>query len=383
MTDIEQPYNSEGTGRRWLWILLSVGALLAVLTLLWEVEDTADVAGRAEPPSAPIVSVILVERAKAQASISVFAEIKPRWDAQIRAAVSGRIVRVYDTALSGTRVMEGTPLFAIQRTQFETAVAEAEVALEQSRLSLMQAKNQVAIAERQFERDSSEPPNELALKLPQLRIAERGLKAAEMQLQAARRQLADTEVIAPFSGFVTDRMASLGQTVTAGEALLHLSDDQQFELVANLSQTEWGMLEHPLAGKAARLYHRDGQALGVARIRQGGGFLDPDTRQVRVFLDVLKSDATVLSGDFLQIVFKGRALENTLTLPDGSVTRDGHVWFVNDGNTLQRHQPHIQFRSDGTVTIAAPEGVGPWRLAQTPLASFLPGQRVTPVAAGG
>lgn len=368
---------------RWLWIILSVGALFVVLTFLWDVEDTAEVETAAAQPPPPVVSVIEVDRSQAQATISAFAELKPRWDAQIRAAVSGRIEQVFDAALSGNRVTAGTPLFAIQRVQFETAVAEAEASLEQARLTHLQAQNDASIAERQFQRDSVEAPNELALKLPQLRIAARNLSAAETRLEAARRQLADTQVVAPFSGFVTERMASLGQTVTAGEALLHLSDDQRFELVASLSQAEWSMLRQPVAGSAVLLYHRNGRQLGTGRVRQGGGFLDPDTRQVNVFIEVTEDDASVLSGDFLQIRFAGRILENTLTLPDGALSRSGQVWFVGDDETLERYQPQVLFRSDDAVTIAAPKGVGPWRVAKTPLASFLPGQRVTPQATEG
>ncbi|MEM8554016.1 MAG: efflux RND transporter periplasmic adaptor subunit [Pseudomonadota bacterium] len=378
MSVVPTPDAEEPPKRRWLWFILAMVALLGVLTFVWEAEDTADVTDRVSPAPAPVVSVIAVDRAVAKASISVFAELKPRWDAQIRAAVSGRIVEVHDAALAGTRVTEGTPLFSIQSTQFETAVAEAEVALEQARLTHLQARNQVSIAERQFARDASDPPNDLALKLPQLRIAERGLDAAQKQLAAARRQLDDTQVSAPFSGFVTERLASLGQTVTAGEALLHLSDDQHFELVANLSQAEWSMLDHPIEGKQAPLFNRTGDALGFARVRKGGGFLNPDTQQMRVFLDVSVADAAVLSGDFIQIEFDGRMLENTLTVPGEALTRSGHMWFVDDRTTLVRHAPEILFRDGGTLTIAAPDGPGPWHVAKTPLASFLPGQKVTP-----
>ena len=83
-------------------------------------------------------------------------------------------------------------------------------------------------------------------------------------------------------------MASLGQNGSAGEAaLVHLSDDSQFELVAELSQADWALADHPIAGAKARLYtSRQGAPLGEAQIRQGGGFLDQNTRQVRVFLDV-------------------------------------------------------------------------------------------------
>lgn len=378
MPQTDRPSVGHAPKRRWLWILLSFGALMIVLTLLWEVEDTAVVTERTTRPAAPIVSVVRVHGAQAQARVSAFAELRPRWDAEIRAAVPGRIVEVQDAALAGTHVSKGTALFTIQRTPFETAVAAAEMTLEQSRLALLQAQNQVAVAKRQFERDDTEPPNDLALNLPQLRIAKRGLAAAEAQLTEARRQLADTVVEAPFSGIVTQRLASLGQTVSAGEALLHLSDDQQFELVAELSQAEWSLLEHPIAGRRAALFHRNGQNLGDARIRQGGGYLDPDTRQMRIFLEVSDAEAAILSGDFLRVVFTGRTLENTLTLPDATLTRAGFVWFVDADSILQRVEPTILFRSDTTITIAAPDGVGPWNVATAPLASFLPGQRVTP-----
>lgn len=378
MTDTTPQTSSSPASRRWLWIVLAISALLAAWTLVWEAEDTANVTERKAKTPAPLVSILEVSRASTTAQVATFAELRPRWDAEIRAAVSGQIIEVHEAALAGTRVDAGTPLFSIQSTPFETAVASAEVALEQSKLTLLQAQNQVTVARRQFERDGVDAPNDLALNIPQLRIAERDLKASEAQLRAARRQLEDTVVTAPFSGFVTERVASLGQTVAAGEALLHLSDDHQFELVAELNPSEWALLDHPIAGGEAQLFHRNGQPLGTARIRQGGGFLDPDTRQVRVFLDVSNENAAILSGDYLKVVLTGQSLDDTLTLPDAALTRAGHVWFVGAGNELLRHTPDILFRSDDRIVISPPETNGPWKVATSPLASFLPGQSVTP-----
>jgi RND family efflux transporter MFP subunit len=369
--------------RRWLWIALSMSALLVVLVFLSEVEDIADVTERDVATAAPHISVVSVEAAVATAEVSVFAELRPQWDAEIRAAVSGRIAQVHNTALAGTQVIEGESLFSIERTPYETSVATAEMTVEEARLALLQSENQVRLARRQFDRDGITPPNDLAIHLPQQRIAERSLAAAEAQLDAALRQLADTEVSAPFSGFVTNRMASLGQTVAAGEALLHLSDDRRFELVAELSQKEWALLDHPISGGVAPLYHRNGQQIGEAVIRQGGGFLDPQTRQMRIFLEVSEPGQDILSGDFLRVALKGRQIPNTLTLPETALTRAGYVWFVDGGGLLERTNPDILFRSGNTVTIAAPEGDGPWHVAITPLASFLPGQRVTPQSVEG
>jgi len=367
------------TKRRWLWLGPAITLLAAVIVLLWETEYTADVSRTTTLPPAPSVSVLAVAPSAARAEVSAFAELRPRWDAEIRAAVAGRIIAVQNSALAGTRVVSGTPLIMIEPTPYETAVAEAELAVAQARLALLRAENQVIVARRQFARDGVDPPNELALHIPQLRIAEHGVTSSEAQLNDARRQLADTEISAPFSGFVTRRLASLGQTVSAGEPLLHLSDDSRFELAVELSQAEWELLEHPIAGGTARLYHRDGRALGTALIRQGGGYLQAETRQIRVFLEVADPGDGLLSGDFLKVVFDGREIAGSLTLPETALTRTGLVWRVDQDNLLQKVRPDILFRSGDAITIAAPDSAAQWQIAVTPLASFLPGQRVTPV----
>lgn len=364
--------------RRWLLIALSFAVLAAVAILLLDAEDTVDVTRADAVAPAPLVTVLRVDQSEVSAEISAFAELRPRWNAEIRAAVSGRVVTVHDAALAGTRVADGTPLFDVERTQYEAAVAAAEMALEEAKLARLRAENNVTVARRQFERDRAAPPNDLALHLPQLRIADRAVASAQAQLAAARQQLADTSVTAPFSGFVTGRMVGLGQTVAVGEALLTLSDDSRYELVVELSQSDWAMLSHPIAGGTAQLFHRDGRSLGTALIRQGGGFLDPKTRQMRVFLEVATPAETVLAGDFLRVTFAGRKIANTLTLPEIVLTRAGYVWLVDRNDQLVRFKPEILFRSDGTIAIARPDLPGPWRVVKTPLASFLPGQRVAP-----
>jgi len=364
--------------RRWRWIILSLVTLMAAFILVWGAEDTANVTRTSGPPPAPVVTVVEVMPADAIARVSVFAELRPRWDAEIRAAVSGRIVEVHQGAHAGERVSAGAPLFSIEKTQYQTAVAAAELGLEEAKLALWRARNGVTLARAEYKRAGTKPPNELALRLPQRRIAERTVASAEAQLESAGRQLADTDVSAPFSGYVTRRMASLGQTVAVGEPLVHLSDDSRFELVVELSEADWALLAHPFMGTHARLSHRDGTALGRAQVRQGGGFLDGQTRQRRIFLDVVDPGDGILAGDFVRVTFNGRSIADTLTIPESALSRAGYVWVVNTQDRLVRIEPHIHFRSDDKLIIAAPEGRGPWRVAVTPLAAFLPDQRVSP-----
>lgn len=364
--------------RRWLWIGLSLALFVAIVMLLFGTEDTIDVQATCTSPPPPTVSVVTVGPETVQARVSAFAEVRPRWDAELRSAVSGRITAVHAAALAGAKVERGDLLFSIEKAPYQSAVAAAEMELEQAELELLRAQNNVTVAQRQFDRDKKEPPNELAANLPQLRIAEKTVAAAQARLNAARNELEDAEVVAPFSGFVTHRFASLGQTVNPGDALIHLSDDRQFELVAELSQADWALLDHPVSGATADLTQRSGGPLGQAQVRRGGGFLDQNTRQVRVFLDVTDPDDRILAGDFLQVHIHGRRIADTVTLPESALTRAGYIWLVDEGDHLQRFSPNILFRTEGAVTIVAPDGTGPWRVARTPLASFLPGQRVAP-----
>ncbi|WP_037312353.1 efflux RND transporter periplasmic adaptor subunit [Ruegeria halocynthiae] len=369
--------------RRWLWIGLALAVLIAIVVVLFETEDTIDVQSSQTSPPPPKVSVVEVTAETVRAQVSAFAEVRPLWDAELRTAISGRIIAVHDAALAGAQVSRGDPLFAIEKAPYESAVAAAEMELEQARLELLRAQNDVTVARRQFERDGVEPPTELALRLPQLWIAEKSVTAAQSRLKAAQSELSETDVTAPFSGFVTRRFASLGQTVAPGDALLHLSDDRRFELVAEFSQPDWALVEQPISGTLADLVHRTGAPLGQARVRRGGGFLDQNTRQVRVFLEVAEPDDRILAGDFLRVLISGRLIEDTLTLPESTLTRAGNIWLVAEDNRLQRISPNILFRSEGTITIDAPQGRGPWRVAKNPLASFLPGQHVTPHAVEG
>lgn len=364
--------------RRWLYVGAALVALVAALTLVWEAEDTADVRVSQVPNPAPFVTVVEVSPAAAVPTISAFAELRPRWDAKIRAAVSGRVEAVHDAALAGGRVDAGTLLFSIDKTQYEADVAAAELNLEQARLAVWQAKNAVTVARGQFERAGKEPPNELALRLPELRIAERNVTSAKAQLAAAERRLLDTAVRAPFAGIVVERIASLGQTVAAGEALVHLSDDERFEAVVELSQADWSLLAQPLAGSSVNLFHRDGTAVGDATVREGGGFLDPTTRQRRIYLDVPANGDQLLASDFVRIAFIGRPIEHTLSVPESAMTRTGHVWFVDTNDRLARFAPRVLFRAGAEFTFAAPPGSDTFRVATTPLAAFLPGQRVEP-----
>jgi RND family efflux transporter MFP subunit len=358
-------------------VILALLVLAVTVFFLLSTEDTVDVKQKAIPKSVQFVSTETLSIAQEPVFVSAFAEVRPRWFAELRSAVSGRVEAVLDSALAGERVEKNTTLITIEKSQYQAEMAAAELAVKEAELALSMAKKATAVARRQFKRDAISPPNDLALHLPQLRIAEAALTSAKASREAAKRRLEDTTVKAPFSGFITDRYVSPGQTVESGEPLIKLVDDKVFELTLEVSRRDWLLLRQPLAGLSARVLDPQGREIAHAKIRQGGGFLDEKTRQYRVFLEINGSDkARVLSGDFVRVLLPGITVPAALTIAESSLTQEGYIWYLDNHDQLQRAMPEVLFRHRDKVVIRAPGEAEIWRIATTPLSSFLPGQQV-------
>jgi RND family efflux transporter MFP subunit len=365
--------------RPWIWLALSLAVFCSVIFILIVAEDTIDVEKtKQEPPLQP-VSVEVVKVAPEVVEIRGFAEIRPRWSAQLRAAVSGRITDVHESALAGQRVNKGEKLISIEPSNYTAEVSAAELSLKQAELELLLAEKNTSVARAQYKKSASKPPNDLALHLPQLRLAKSSVESAQASLAATRIQLKNTTVTAPFSGHIVERFVSPGQSINVGDPLVDLVDDQQFELIVEVGRKDWLLLRQPLTGLTARVLNQQGTEIAQARIRQGGGYLDATTRQYRVFLEITDPvESEVLSGDFVQILLPGISVPSTLTIADSSLTREGYLWYLDETDHLRRHTPEILFRHHDKIVIRAPVGQSIWRIAVTPLVSFLPGKKVDP-----
>ncbi|GAA6193676.1 efflux RND transporter periplasmic adaptor subunit [Phaeobacter sp. NW0010-22] len=364
---------------RWKWLLTAIVILGGVLVFLDELEDTADIAEAVKPPTLPLVSVISAQSSSHAGKVHGFAEIKPRWSATLSAAVSGRIIEVSDHSLAGEQVKQGDSLIRIEDSNFRFNLAQAQQRLSEAELALVQAKNKSEVARKQIARGKTIEATDLALHLPQMRIAEHALAASKVQVEAAREQLRSTVITAPFSGFVTKRDVSPGQTVTAGQALLSLVDDQRFDLEVSLGDADWMLLSKPWDRHTAKLFSQTDQFLGTARIRRGGGFLDAQTRQRKLFLEVVEAKPGLIQpGAFVKVELIGREIEQTLRLPESTLTREGDIWYVDPENRLRRFKADISYREGAHVVVRAPETSTTLDVVRNPLGSFLPGLQVSP-----
>ncbi len=361
------------------WISISFASVLlgAVVLFLATAEDTVDVNLTENRPSAQLVSIETIPVSAETIEITTFAEVRPRWSVELKAAVSGRVIKVLDTALAGEQVTAGTTLITIENSPYVSELAAADLALKEAALSLWTAQNATLLARKDYERANRPPPNDLALKLPQLEIAKSAVAAAKARVTTAKRQLNDSTIVAPFSGFITDRYVSPGQTVSVGDRLVKLVDNRVFELIVELSREDWLMLRQPLAGQIAKVANESGRTVAEAIIRQGGGFLDEATRQYKLFLEIRNGEAQhVLSGDFVRVKLQGITVPDALSIPASALTQEGFAWHVDQSDHIQRFTPKVLFRRHDRIVVEAPKGTETWQIVTAPLSSFLPGQKV-------
>lgn len=365
---------------RWFWILIAVVVWILVVLYLWEAEDSIDIQQTIVEAPLPLVSYEPVSIAPATARVSAYAEVQPRWSAELKAAVSGRVIQVTENALSGERVAKGTVLVTLEDSRYQAEKGAAQLAVKEARLELSRAKKNTEIEKKLFAQTGVKPPNDFALHLPQLEIAESALKLAQSRLVVARQQLSDATIRAPFSAFIAERNVSPGQMVNPGDSLLKLVDDRDFELVVGLSRTDWLLVKQPLAGAEAKILNQPGEVIGTAIVRSAGGFLDQKTRLYQIFLE-LKREKTgkILSGDFIRVQLPGVTVPKAINIPASAYTAEGFIWYLDTQNRLQRISPEVLFRSQERLIIKAPKTLSIERIAITPLASFLPGIKVNPM----
>lgn len=377
--DKENVTSNKSGSKRW-WVLLFACLLLVVVVLvLLESEDSIDVEQISGSPAAALVSVEKVTVSAETVEIKAFAEVRPRWSAELRSVVSGRVEKVFESALAGEQVEKGALLMTVEDTAYIAELESARFALKDAELNLKRAENQTAVARGLFNKSDTKPPSDMSLHLPELQVAKQSVASAKARIAVAQQQLEDTRIKAPFSGYISERLVSPGQTVSSGEPLLRLVDDQAFELTVQLGRGDWLLLQQPLAGHRASILNQEGELIGTARIRRGGGFLDENTRQYQLFLELQYSEENqLISGDFVQVVLPGITMERAANIAESALTQEGYIWSVDTDNRLKRHVPTVLFRKQGRVVIKAPDDRNEWLIAVTPLVSFLPGKAARP-----
>ena len=145
------------------------------------------------------------------------------------------------------------------------------------------------------------------------------IKAAEAKVQALQNTVNSAKIIAPFSGTVTDLLASKGQTVASGEQALQLDDVNNLKITFSVSEVDVNKME---AGQEAeitfaairnRTYHGVVEQVGRAGSDSSG------VVQFYATIKMLDADEHVKPGFSASISIIITKVEDVLLVPSTAV----------------------------------------------------------------
>jgi multidrug efflux pump subunit AcrA (membrane-fusion protein) len=312
--------------------LILLGAILfAALLIMLRTEPEE----KAPEELIPLVEAKALEIRSGNLMVKGAGTVQAREELTLAAEVAGKLVYVNPDLREGQRISRGAILFRIDTSDYRNAVQTAQADVASQGITVLQAKEEVALAKAELERfqqrgvsggnayasvDSSDyaaqilPPdalakkasadgpqarqniatNGLATRQPQLESARAGLRRAQANLANAETALQRTVVRAPFSGIVRTENIALGSYVQPGQSLGSMVGTADYEAVIPLSEKDAALIPQLFRAGTGRIAASVFSDYGGVRYRwpayvdRVNGLLNPKTRTIDVFLRVPK-----------------------------------------------------------------------------------------------
>lgn len=296
------------------------------------------------------IAAATVQIADIRPSIEAFGEVMAHRGVEMRALVAGPVVAVGENFVNGGTVRAGALLVEIDPFEYRAAVAEAEAALKEARAllaeteaelgaeeaGLVEDRTQLALAERELERRQEllvkgtalekavdnalvrRSDRARAMAATDRRVA--GLRArivrqeaviarSAVALRRAERDLANTRLVAPFDGYLTEVSAALGKRLGVNDRVVRLLDQTRLDIRIHLSDADYGRLVSSAAGLGGRpveVVWRAGERRFPFRavIQRADGEVDAASGGVRVYARIEDGTAAAVPlrpGAFVEV----------------------------------------------------------------------------------
>jgi multidrug efflux pump subunit AcrA (membrane-fusion protein) len=191
-------------------------------------------------------------------------------------------------------------------------------------------------------------------------------------IERAERDLAHTELRAPFAGFVTEVAAAIGKRLGVGDPIAELIDEDRLEIRFLLTDADFGRLwQAELIGRELEAIWRLGATRFQvqARVARTEATIDPASGGVVVYAEITANPekAPLRPGAFVEVLLPDRVYEQVVELPASALFHGDTVYAVEDGRLQARpidvvalHGPRVLVRGD----LAAGDAVVISRLAE-------------------
>ena len=266
------------------------------------------------------VSVATVKRQKLASNLSLVGNINARADVNVISETQGTVKAVYVKV--GSQVGSGTVLVQVDDEIPRSNQATAEI-------NYQKAQRDYARAEELYTQNS--------ISASQLDASRLAMKAAENQLDIARRQLENTRIKSPIAGTVNARYVDVGTMVQQGKPVADIVDINTLKVQVNVSEHEAFLLK-PGDNVDISTDVYPGVVFSGAIDNIASKADEAHTYPIEIVVEN-SSRHPLKAGLFARIAFKSIVPVETLSIPRmaliGSI-KDAQVFVVRSGIALLR-----------------------------------------------
>lgn len=374
-------------------VLLPIAVLLITLAIAaLMMSNKPKLEPQKAAPSVSAVRVVTVEPKSLQLSVRSQGTVAPRTESHLIPEVSGRIVWLSPSLVSGGQFEKKEALLRIDDQDYRTA-------LNKGTASKVKAAVEYEHANAEHKRISKLYQQQLASKSQMdqadraLRLADANVNEASINLKQTEYDLKRTVLYAPFAGRVRSENIDVGQFISRGEKIgtLYANDyveirvpiaNAQFAYL-NLNTTSGGQLPPDSAPKATVKASYANQAFQWqgAMVRTEA---EIDTRSgmfygvVRVKNNATEIQPPLVVGLFVDIDIEGREVDDIVSLPRSAIRDNNQVLIVDDENRLRFRRVKLLRIQHDEVLISEGLKQGE-KVCISPLQVVVEGMSVTPL----
>ena len=255
----------------------------------------------------------------------------------------------------GARVGKGDVLLEIDPFTYENQLADARAQLKGAKAVLRERKAAAKLARQEKARaDKLFKKGTVSKKTVDDKTTDATIKAARaeqqqsvvdrinVQVKKAKRDLANTKVIAPFSGYLANITAREGRVLNPNDQLGILLDSDNFDVVFNLSDAEYGrFLERnsDVIGRRVNIvWQVGGETIELeATIERVGAQISQMTRGVDVFARIDGNlPSNLRGGAFVTVELLAQPVADVMPLPRDALYENDTVYLIENGRLVRR-----------------------------------------------
>ncbi len=379
--------------------LFRIGLPIVVLAVaggitLALVQTRPEVEREARAPAPIPVRVLIARRTPTTFVVDAQGEVRPRTQTTLISEVSGPIVSVAPSFLSGGFFSKGELLVGIDPRIYNSRLKRARANVARAQTQVATETALAGYARKDWQRlqeldAAAGVPSELTLRKPQLAAALADLDLAEAELLEAQGDLQRTSIRAPYDGMVREKLSDLGQFVKPGDRLASIFAVDYAEVRLPLKQADLAFLDLPedgdgtpapvtlwaeVAGRrhewAAAIVRSEGVFDAMSRVLYAVAQVeDPYRRQAGAEGEPLRM------GAFVQAAIRGRQAGPLFEVPRHALHRGATLWLVDGDNRLRAAQVQVVRAETDSIYVDGGLAEGD-RICITPMTQPLPGLAV-------